>query len=196
MTRDVSLPHPSPLTPQPFPVLRTREDTLALGRALGKLLRAGDVIALIGDLGAGKTTLTQGIAQGMGITERVTSPTFTLVQEYGQETPLFHFDPYRLERPEDVSDFGFEEYLERGGIVVVEWADKIAALLPDERLTLTLEEARKSGRGVEGENNLISDADAVPRLLRMEAAGVRYQQLVEVWMQAPEVEAMRERRVE
>lgn len=168
--------------------LRTREDTLALGRALGRLLRAGDVIALIGDLGAGKTTLTQGIAQGMGITERVTSPTFTLVQEYGRETPLFHFDPYRLERPEDVSDFGFEEYLERGGVVVVEWADKIAALLPDERLTLTLEEVE--------DNNPVPDSEATPRVLRMEAAGIRYKQLLEAWMQAPEVEAMRERRME
>lgn len=167
--------------------LQTREDTLAFGRALGSLLRSGDVVALIGDLGAGKTTLTQGIAQGMGITERVTSPTFTLVQEYGRDTPLFHFDPYRLERPEDMSDFGFEEYLERGGVVVVEWADKIAALLPEERLTLTLEEV--------GESDLISDADTIPRLLRMEAAGPRYEQLQKELTNLPEVKAMLERRM-
>ncbi len=151
-------------------LLKTREDTLAFGKALGSLLRSGDVVALIGDLGAGKTTLTQGIAQGMGIVERVTSPTFTLVQEYGRATPLFHFDPYRLERPEDMTDFGFEEYLERGGIVVVEWADKIAALLPEERLTLTLEEA--------GESDPDADADSIPRLLRMEAMGLRYEELM------------------
>ena len=152
-------------------LLKTREDTLAFGRVLGRLLHSGDVIALIGDLGAGKTTLAQGIAQGMGIAECVTSPTFTLVQEYGRDTPLFHFDPYRLERPEDVSGFGFEEYLERGGVVVVEWADKIAALLPEERLTLTLEEA--------AESSLVSETDMQPRLLKMQAAGSHYEQLQE-----------------
>ena len=149
-------------------LLRTRDDTLKFGQELGNLLQAGDVIALIGDLGAGKTTLTQGIAQGLGITDRVTSPTFTLVQEYRGRVSLFHFDPYRLERPEDVYDFGFEEYLERGGVVVVEWADKIAALLPSERLTLTLTE--EGG----GEEASLSEEITAARRLEIEATGSRY----------------------
>ena len=142
--------------------LPTPGDTRAFGAALGRLLRAGDVIALIGDLGMGKTTLAQGVAQGMDITDAVTSPTFTLVQEYGRKLPLFHFDPYRLDQPEALSDFGFEEYLERGGVVLVEWADKIAALLPAERLTLTLTEQETEDT----------------RLLIVEAQGKRYEDLL------------------
>jgi tRNA threonylcarbamoyladenosine biosynthesis protein TsaE len=160
-------------------LLHSPEDTLKFGQVLGSLLRAGDVIALIGDLGAGKTTLTQGIAQGMGIKDRVTSPTFTLVQEYRGRVPLFHFDPYRLERPEDVYDFGFEEYLERGGVVVVEWADRIAALLPEEQLTLTLME---TGERVEewksGGVEFSLEEAATVRRLEMEAAGTRYETLM------------------
>ena len=164
-------------------LLRSREDTLRFGQVLGSLLRAGDVIALIGDLGAGKTTLTQGIAQGMGITDRVTSPTFTLVQEYQGRVPLFHFDPYRLERPEDVYDFGFEEYLERGGAVVVEWADKIAALLPTERLTLILtEESTSEDASLPEEmtpHESIQEEKTAARQLEIEATGTRYQTLLQ-----------------
>ena len=152
--------------------LRTRDDTLKFGQELGSLLQAGDVIALIGDLGAGKTTLTQGIALGLGVTDRVTSPTFTLVQEYKGRVPLFHFDPYRLERPEDVYDFGFEEYMERGGVVVVEWADKVVALLPSDRLTLTLTE--ESG----GEEVSLSEETTAVRRLEIEATATRYDTLL------------------
>ena len=132
-------------------VLGTPDETRAFGAAhWGVLLKAGDVIALVGDLGMGKTTLAQGVAQGMGIADSVTSPTFTLVQEYGRTLPLFHFDPYRLEQPEAMYDLGFEEYLERGGVVLVEWADRIAALLPPERLTVTMQEEGERGRGGRG----------------------------------------------
>lgn len=119
-------------------LLNSREETLRLGKALGEHAKDGTVIALVGDLGAGKTTLTQGIAQGLGVSQHVVSPTFTLVQEYEGRLPLFHCDPYRLERPEDLLGFGFEEYFERKGVVVAEWANKISELLPDDLLAIRL----------------------------------------------------------
>src|SRR5205823_6429505 len=109
------------------------------GRELGSRLRSGHVVSLIGDLGAGKTTMAQAIAAGMGIAAHVTSPTFGLIHEYSGPVPLFHFDTYRLERPQDLADLGFHEYLERGGVVVIEWADRFPELLPAERLTLRME---------------------------------------------------------
>ena len=148
-----------------FPSLRTHSyfaspaDTRIWGIALGGLLAAGDVIALVGDLGAGKTTLTQAIAYGMRIPEQVTSPTFALAQEYAGRVPLFHFDPYRLDSPEALSEIGFDEYFERGGVIVVEWADKIGTLLPNERLTLTLVQ---------------SEAEDDVRIMVSEAVGTRY----------------------
>ena len=89
-------------------------------------------------MGTGKTTLTQGIAKGMGISQPVSSPTFSLVHEYAGKIPLFHCDPYRLNSPEALYDLGFEEYFERGGVVIVEWANLVEDLLPEERLTITL----------------------------------------------------------
>ncbi len=147
-------------------ILATRAETARFGMALGAKLRAGDCVALIGDLGAGKTALTKGLARGMGIVSPVTSPTYTLAQEYAGPIPLFHADPYRLENPADVLDFGFEEYFLRGGVVVVEWADKIAELLPAERLTLQLE--------IAGEPD---DDGEAPRRLQIGAAGARYEQM-------------------
>lgn len=138
------------------------------------------MIALIGDLGAGKTTLTQSLARGLGITATVNSPTFALIQEYSGRVPLFHFDPYRLETPELLFDLGFDEYFERGGVVVVEWADKIAALLPEERLTLRLEIE------TDGEE----PGDDVPRLLTAEASGTRYTALLAELVALPELQAL------
>ncbi len=110
---------------------------MALGERLGRLLRPGDVVALFGDLGAGKTVLTKGIAKGLGLATDVHSPTFTLIHEHAGETPLYHIDLYRLEGPE-VEWIGVEEYLEREGVTVVEWADRMRSMLPDERLDITL----------------------------------------------------------
>lgn len=143
-------------------------ETQRWGNALGDFLAAGDVIALVGDLGAGKTTLTQFIAKGMGIATPVTSPTFALAQEYDGPVPLFHFDPYRLDSPEAFADIGFEEYFERGGVIVVEWADKIAMLLPEERLTLTLTQPEEA-----------SDEEGAPRSVVSEAIGNRYVALLQ-----------------
>ncbi len=101
-------------------------ETERLGQQLGKLLEPGQVVALQGPLGAGKTALIRGIARGLGVTEPVTSPTYTIVNEYSTgRVPLFHFDMYRLSGPEDLFDIGWEDYLERGGICVVEWSERV-----------------------------------------------------------------------
>ena len=106
------------------------EETKAVGFLLGQCARAGDVVMCSGPLGAGKTTLVQGFARGLGISPNVyvRSPTFTLVNEYHGSVPLFHFDFYRLEDCDEVWDIGFEEYLQAGGVVIVEWADKFPAI--------------------------------------------------------------------
>ena len=114
------------------------DDTLGLGEELGKLLRPGDVVALFGDLGAGKTTLTKGIAAGMGVAADVHSPTFTLIHEHPGRVPLYHVDLYRLEREEEVADIGIEEYVHGDGVTVIEWADRMRSLLPEDRLDVTM----------------------------------------------------------
>jgi tRNA threonylcarbamoyladenosine biosynthesis protein TsaE len=118
--------------------LSDSEETLRAAKLLGELVQPGDTIGLIGDLGAGKTTFVQGLAAGMGIRTRVTSPTFTLVHEYPGAVPLFHFDPYRLESLAETLDLGLDEYLQRGGALAVEWAGSVAELLPEDRLTVEI----------------------------------------------------------
>ena len=113
------------------------KETLSLGKRLGKLLEPKDNICLYGDLGAGKTCFTQGIAQGLGIVpeEYVRSSTFVLFNEYrGGRIPLYHFDFFRIEDLEEIIDIGFEEYLFSQGVTVVEWAEKFPDILPEERL--------------------------------------------------------------
>jgi tRNA threonylcarbamoyladenosine biosynthesis protein TsaE len=112
-------------------VTSSPEETELLGERLGVVLRAGDVVALTGDLGAGKTTFVHGAARGLGYEGPVTSPTFTLVKEYQGRVPIYHLDIYRLERVQDVLDLGFEELVDRGAVVFVEWGDAIEALLSD-----------------------------------------------------------------
>ena len=101
-------------------------DTEALGRQLARKLRPNTVVACHGGLGMGKTALTRGIAQGLGYTGRVTSPTFTIVNEYLGKTPVFHFDMYRLDDSDALFDIGWEDYLDRGGVCVVEWSENVA----------------------------------------------------------------------
>ena len=102
------------------------DETQALGTKLAKRLQPGDVIAFFGDLGAGKTALTRGIAQGLGITDIVTSPTYTIVNEYlTGRLPLFHFDMYRLGSSDELFDIGWEAYLARGGVCAVEWSENV-----------------------------------------------------------------------
>jgi tRNA threonylcarbamoyladenosine biosynthesis protein TsaE len=116
------------------------EETRALGASLGRRARAGDIVACRGALGAGKTTFVQGFAQGLGVGEDdyVRSPTFALVHAYHGRTPLYHFDFYRLSSCTEVQDIGFEEYLEAGGVVMIEWADKFPEILPPIRLEVSI----------------------------------------------------------
>lgn len=116
-------------------------DTEALGGALARFLPQPAVVALYGTLGAGKTRLVQGLAAGLGIVrEAVSSPTFVLLHEYRGETPVYHFDAYRLRGAEEFWDLGADEYLaDRHGIVIVEWADRIAGCLPPDRLEIAIE---------------------------------------------------------
>ena len=102
-------------------------ETEKVGEALGKVLRPGTILAYEGDLGAGKTAFTRGLARGLGAAEQVTSPTYTIVNEYlSGRMPLFHFDMYRLSSSDDLWDIGWEDYLERGGVCAVEWSENVA----------------------------------------------------------------------
>ena len=114
-------------------------ETEALGEALAARLTAGTVVAFTGDLGAGKTAFTRGLARGLGVPDRVTSPTFTIVNEYeGSGPPLFHFDMYRLNGAGDLFDIGWEDYLDRGGICAVEWSERVEEALPEDAVTVSI----------------------------------------------------------
>ena len=119
-------------------ITRSPEETEALGERLARQLRPGTVLAYRGDLGAGKTAFTRGLARGLGIVEPVTSPTYTIVNEYlSGRMPLFHFDMYRLHSADDLFDIGWDDYLERGGICAVEWSENVEDALEDP-LTVTI----------------------------------------------------------
>jgi tRNA threonylcarbamoyladenosine biosynthesis protein TsaE len=122
----------------PAVVSHSVEETAAIGESLGKLLRPGDFIALAGDLGAGKTHFTQGVARGLGVSPDicVASPSYTLLNEYTGRIPLYHFDLYRLDGDGDIRDLGFDEYFSGRGVCVVEWADRLVSELPEEYLRI------------------------------------------------------------
>ncbi|MGE5573788.1 MAG: tRNA (adenosine(37)-N6)-threonylcarbamoyltransferase complex ATPase subunit type 1 TsaE [Bacillota bacterium] len=113
-------------------------DTRRLGEALGKLLRPGDVVCLDGRLGAGKTVFVQGVAAGMGVRGRVTSPTFTIIHEHPGRVPLYHIDAYRLDGAPDAVTVGIEDYVYGSGAVAIEWPERIRELLPQERLDVEI----------------------------------------------------------
>ncbi|KPK97296.1 MAG: hypothetical protein AMJ95_09780 [Omnitrophica WOR_2 bacterium SM23_72] len=108
-------------------------DTLGIGRRLAKFLKAGDILCLFGGLGSGKTVLTKGIAEGLGIDKnKVTSPSFVLIREHRHARfPLYHFDLYRIKRPKDILALGMDEYLYADGVTVIEWADRLGPFLPN-----------------------------------------------------------------
>ena len=125
------------------------EQTELLGKKLAARLNPGDVIAYYGDLGAGKTAFTRGLAAGLGVTECVTSPTYTIVNEYlSGRMPLFHFDMYRLSSSEELFDIGWEDYLARGGVCAVEWSENVADALDDDCLRVDIRRGGEESRRV------------------------------------------------
>ncbi len=117
-------------------VSQSSEETMNFAYRLGEKLQARDVLTLEGDLGAGKTTFTKGLAKGLGVTRNVNSPTFTIIKEYQGRIPLYHMDVYRLGESEE--DLGFDEYFEGDGVTVIEWAELIKEMLPEDRLIIHL----------------------------------------------------------
>lgn len=128
--------------------LPTLEETLRFGRHLGRTARPGDIFTLTGDLGAGKTTLTQAIGQGLAVAEAyyITSPTFSLLHEYPGRIPLYHMDLYRLGSPEEIEELGFDDYLYGDGLTVIEWPDRLGHLMPESRLDIHLSMVYETAR--------------------------------------------------
>lgn len=129
-------------------ISHSEAQTRRLGARLAAFLNPGDVIALIGDLGSGKTRWVQGLCKGLGVTDPVISPTFTLVNEYQGLYPVYHIDLYRLDDAAETATFGLEDYLYGSGITVIEWADRIKTLLPDEFLAVELHHLEETKRRV------------------------------------------------
>ncbi len=146
-------------------VARTR----SVGSALGGLAVAGDLILLVGALGAGKTCLAQGIARGLDIAENVVSPTFVLLREYEGRLPLYHLDFYRLNSIEEVASLGIDDYLSGPGVCVVEWADRGLEVLPEEHLLVEMEHVSASKRGLRFRPK---GARYVDMLAQFEGAGI------------------------
>lgn len=143
--------------------INSLEEMEDFGYKLGCLFEGGEVVTLNGDLGAGKTTLTKSIARGLGIEEHITSPTFTIVNEYEGRLKLYHFDVYRLESPDEMYDLGYEEYFYSDGVSVVEWAEIVYQTLPEEKLEIYI----YRGEGDE------------QRTIKLMPFGSRYEKLVE-----------------
>ena len=130
-------------------ITRSPEETEALGARLAGALEPGAVVAFTGDLGAGKTAFVRGLARGLGIRDRVTSPTFTIVNEYeGGRLPLFHFDLYRLGCADELFDIGWEDYLARGGVCAVEWSERMEELLEPGTIRVDLRQGEDESRRV------------------------------------------------
>ncbi|MBQ2100977.1 MAG: tRNA (adenosine(37)-N6)-threonylcarbamoyltransferase complex ATPase subunit type 1 TsaE [Lachnospiraceae bacterium] len=122
------------------------EDTAALGEKIGNMAKPGEVYTLIGDLGVGKTVFTQGLAKGLGITEPVSSPTFTIVQIYEEgRLPFYHFDVYRIADPSEMDEIGYEDYIFGQGVSLIEWANLIEEILPERYVRVTIEKDLEKG---------------------------------------------------
>jgi len=144
-------------------ISKSPEETIGFGEYLAKSFKEGDIICFFGDLGSGKTTLIKGIAKGLKIGHaKVNSPTFVLMNVYHGRLPLFHFDFYRLDNIEEISSIGYDEFLYADGVSVIEWADRLGTLLPDEYLRIELKHKRDD-----------------ERVIQLSAKGLRYQNIVE-----------------
>ncbi len=129
------------------------EETELVGQALAKALKPFSVVALFGDLGAGKTAFVRGLAKGLNSPDRVTSPTFTIVNEYSGSLPLFHFDMYRLGSSDELFDIGWEDYLARGGVCVVEWSENVLDAFDGTEIKVTIEKLSDTDRKISVENS-------------------------------------------
>ena len=143
--------------------LNSVQDTIKFGEKLGKLLISGDIIFLNGDLGAGKTTLSKSIGEGLGVQEYITSPTFTLINEYEGRLPLYHFDLYRLDSYEELEELGVEDYFYGNGVCLIEWAEKFSEDLPENRLEVWINRGKTDDE----------------RYIKLKAFGYRYKKLIE-----------------
>ena len=140
------------------------DDTEGFGEQIAKLLCPGAVVAYSGELGAGKTAMTRGLARGLGYSGRVTSPTFTIVNEYEGSIPLFHFDLYRLSSSDELYDIGWEDYLTRGGVCVVEWSERVEDALPEDAVRIHI------ARCAEDENRRLITVTGLKSLSEEESA--------------------------
>ena len=131
-------------------ISRNPKETFLIGKIIGQTLMGKDVVALVGDLGTGKTCLTQGIARGLGVPDeyQITSPSFTLINEYQGRVMLYHFDLYRISRAREIDDMGYEEYLFGEGVSVVEWADRVEDILPDDALFVSINYTDEEERNI------------------------------------------------
>lgn len=139
-------------------IVTSVEETYNIGKLIGSLVNPGDIICLIGDLGTGKTHLAKGIASGLGIKDHITSPTFTIVNEYTGRLKLYHFDVYRVNDPDEIAAIGFDEYIFSDAVSVIEWANYIKELIPPENLTITIEKSVEFGDDYRKINIQYSDA--------------------------------------
>lgn len=142
--------------------LSNLEATERFGMEIGSLLKEGDILCLNGDLGAGKTTMTKSIGLGLGVEEYITSPTFTLINEYKGRIPVYHFDVYRLENAHELYDLGFDEYFYGNGVCIIEWADKIEKMIPKDRIVIDIENGNNENE----------------RILHISGFGQRYDELI------------------
>jgi tRNA threonylcarbamoyladenosine biosynthesis protein TsaE len=133
---------------------RSEEETRKIGRAIGKSLLPGDVICLVGELGSGKTTITQGIAQGLEVRGSVCSASFKLINEYRGRIPVYHFDLFRLDKLSEVEELGYREYFYNQGVTIIEWAEKIKPLWPEERMEIELRIISENNREIDITNRI------------------------------------------
>ncbi|MBU3093242.1 tRNA (adenosine(37)-N6)-threonylcarbamoyltransferase complex ATPase subunit type 1 TsaE [Clostridium sp. CM028] len=126
-------------------IVTTVDETYKIGELIGSHVNSGDIVCLIGDLGTGKTHLTKGIAKGLDIKDHITSPTFTIVNEYTGRLKLYHFDVYRVNDPDEIAAIGFDEYIFSDGVSIIEWANYIEELIPPNNLSITIEKLPRLG---------------------------------------------------